>query len=93
MAFSSTGFNAIGGQSKAGNAPAIYTYSSTDAQSVIRVSGYFNSIASLLKVGDIIFCYSATGGTPVMSTAYVNSNTGTVVDITDGVTVTATDTD
>jgi hypothetical protein len=93
MAFSSTGFNAVGGQSKAGNAPSIYTYASTDAQSVIRASGYFNSIAAILKVGDIIFCYSATGGTPVMSTAYVNSNTGTVVDITDGVTVTATDTD
>jgi hypothetical protein len=93
MAFSSTGFNAVGGQSKAGNAPAIYTYASADAQSVIRVSGYFNSVASILKVGDIIFCYSATGGTPVMSTAYVNSNTGSVVDITDGVTVTATDTD
>jgi hypothetical protein len=93
MAFSSTGFNTIGGQSKAGNAPSIYTYTSTDAQSVIRVSGYFNSVASILKVGDLIFCYSATGGTPVMSTAYVNSNTGTVVDITDGVTVTATDTD
>ena len=93
MAFSATGFNAIGGQSKSGSAPAIYSYSSTDAQSVIRVSGYFNSVASVLKVGDIIFCYSATGGTPVMSTAYVNSNTGTVVDITDGVTVTSTDTD
>jgi len=93
MAFSSTGFNSIGGQSKAGNAPAIYTYTSTDAQSVIRASGYFNTVASILKVGDLIFCYSATGGTPVMSTAYVNSNTGTVVDITDGVTVTATDTD
>ena len=93
MAFSATGFNAVGGQSKAGNAPAIYTYSSTDAQSVIRASGYFNTVASILKVGDLIFCYSATGGTPVMATAYVNSNTGTVVDITDGVVVTATDTD
>jgi hypothetical protein len=93
MAFSATGFNAIGGQSKSGNAPSIWTYTSTDAQSAIRVSGYFNSVASLLKVGDLIFCYSATGGTPVMSTAYVNSNTGSVVDITDGVTVTSTDTD
>jgi hypothetical protein len=93
MAFSTTGFNPIGGQSKAGTAPAIYTYASTDAQSVIRASGYFNTIAAILKVGDIIFCYSATGGTPVMSTAYVNSNTGTVVDITDGVVITATDTD
>jgi hypothetical protein len=93
MAFSSTGFNTIGGQSKAGNAPSIYTYTSTDAQSVIRASGYFDSISSILKVGDLIFCYSATGGTPVMSTAYVNSNASGVVDITDGVTVTATDTD
>ena len=93
MAFSATGFNAVGGQSKSGNAPAIWTYSSTEAQTAIRVSGYFNSVASLLKVGDIIFCYSATGGTPVMSTAYVVSNSAGVVDITDGVTVTATDTD
>ena len=93
MAFSATGFNAIGGQSKSGNAPSIWTYASTDAQSVIRVSGYFNSVSSVLKVGDIIFCYSATGGTPVMSTAYVVSNASGVVDITDGVTVTATDTD
>jgi len=43
MAYSSTGFNAIGGQSKSGNAPSIYTYASADAQSVIRASGYFNS--------------------------------------------------
>lgn len=93
MAFSATGFNAIGGQSKSGNAPSIWTYTSTDAQSTIRASGYFNSVASLLKVGDLIFCYSATGGTPVMSTAYVNSNASGVVDITDGVTVTSTDSD
>jgi hypothetical protein len=93
MAFSSVGFSAVGGQSKAGNAPAIYTYSSADAQTVIRVSGYFNSVSSILNVGDIIFCYSATGGTPVMSTAYVVSNASGVVDITDGVVITATDTD
>jgi hypothetical protein len=93
MAFSATGFNTVGGQSKSGNAPAIYSYASTDAQTVIRVSGYFNAVSSVLKVGDIVFCYSATGGTPVMSTAYVVSNASGVVDITDGVTVTATDTD
>jgi hypothetical protein len=93
MAFSATGFNTVGGQSKSGNAPAIYSYASADAQSVIRASGYFNSVSSVLKVGDIVFCYSATGGTPVMSTAYVVSNASGVVDITDGVTITATDTD
>jgi len=58
MAFSATGFNAVGGQSKSGNAPAIWTYSSTDAQSVIRVSGYFNSNGSA--------CYWITGGRPFL---------------------------
>jgi hypothetical protein len=93
MAFDSVGFSSVGGQSKAGNAPAIYTYASADAQTVIRFLGYFNAVSSILKVGDIIFCYSATGGTPVMSTAYVVSNASGVVDITDGVVITATDTD
>ena len=94
MAFSATGFSTIGGQSKSGNAPAIYSYSSTDAQSVIRASGYFNTVSAQLKVNDIIFCISASGGTPVLSTAYVNANSSAgVVDITDGVTITSTDTD
>lgn len=94
MAFSLAGFNPIGGQSKAGNAPQIWTYTSTDAQSVIRASGYFNTVSAQLKVNDIIFCISASGGTPVLSTAYVNANSSAgVVDITDGVTITSTDTD
>lgn len=92
MAFSDIGFNTHGA-SKAGNAPSIHTYSTADAIADVNTAGYFNAIASLLRVGDIIFVYSSTGGTPAMSIVYVNSNTGTVVDVTDGLTVTATDTD
>lgn len=92
MAFSDVGFNTHGA-SKSGNAPSVHTYSTTDTIGDVNTSGYFNSIASLLKVGDIIFCYTSTGGTPAMSIVWVNSNTGTVVDVTDGLTVTATDTD
>jgi hypothetical protein len=92
MAFSDVGFNTHGA-SKSGNAPSVHTYSTTDAIGDVNTSGYFNSLASLLKVGDIIFCYTSTGGTPAMSIVWVNANSGTVVDVTDGLTVTATDSD
>ena len=92
MAFSADGFNTHGA-SKSGNAPSMHTYSTTDAIGDVNTAGYFNSIASLLKVGDVIFCYTSTGGTAAMSVVWVNSNTGTVVDVTDGLTVTATDSD
>lgn len=92
MAFSATGFNTHGA-SKAGNAPSVHTYSTADAIADVNTAGYFNTIASILKVGDIIFCYTSTGGTPAMTIVWVNSNTGTVVDVVDGLTVTATDSD
>jgi hypothetical protein len=46
-----------------------------------------------LKVSDIIFCYTSSGGTPAMSIVWVNANNGSTVDVTDGLTVTATDSD
>ncbi len=92
MAFSATGFNTHGA-SKSGNAPSVHTYSTADAIADVNTAGYFNTIASLLRVGDIIFCYTSSGGTPAMSIVWVNSNTGTVVDVTNGTTVDATDSD
>lgn len=91
MAYSSTGLSAAGGQSKAGNAPQLWTYKSADAIADVNTSGYFNSAASLLKVGDIIFVYDSA--TPTSSIVFVASNTGTVVDVTNGLTVTATNSD
>lgn len=92
MPFAADGFNTHGA-SKSGNAPSVHTYSTADTIADVNTTGYFNSLASLLRVGDIIFCYTSTGGTPAMSIVWVNSNTGSVVDVTDGLTVTATDTD
>lgn len=92
MAFSMTGFNTHGA-SKAGNAPSMHTYSTADAIADVNTSGYFNGVASVLKVGDVIFCYTSTGGTAAMSIVWVNSNTGSVVDVTNGTTVDATDSD
>lgn len=91
MAFSATGWNTIAA-GKAGNAPSLYSYKTADAQTAVNDAGYFNSLASILKVGDVIFIYStASSGSLVVS--YVNANDGSTVDIADGTTISATDTD
>ena len=91
MAFAMSGLTAIG-QSKRGNAPGLFLYKTADTQATVNTAGYFNSIASLLTVGDIIFVYDST--TPSLVLTYVNQVTAAgVVDIADGTTVSATDTD
>ena len=93
MAYDADGLNLIGGGNKAGNAPQIWSYSTTDAQSTVRAAGYFNSASDLLKINDVSLVASATGGTPVLTWSYVNANASGVVDTVDGLTITATDTD
>jgi hypothetical protein len=91
MAFAMSGLTAIG-QSKRGNAPGLFLYKTADTQATVNTAGYFNSIAALLTVGDIIFVYDST--TPSLVLTYVNAVSGAgVVDIADGTTVSATDTD
>ncbi len=91
MAFNKDGFATIAA-SKAGNAPSIYSYKTADTQATVNTVSYFDSIASLLKVGDIIFVYDST--TPSLVLTYVNAvSSAGVVDIADGTTVSATDTD
>jgi hypothetical protein len=77
-----------------GAAPkSLWYYSSADALTAIRVADYFLPAVNLLKLGDTLLIVSATGGTPLQAWAYVNSNTGAAIDITDGLAITATDTD
>jgi len=92
MAFSTTGFAAIG-TSKAGNAPSLYSYRTTDAIADVNTSGYFNSIASVVKAGDFILCVTSTGSTPVASMVYVLTNASGVVDVSDGTVFAATNGD
>ena len=91
MAYSETGLQPIGGQAKAGNSPQMWAYTSTDAIATVRASGYFNDAADLLKVNDLI--YVVDSNTPTRTLSVVLSNTGTVVDISDGTTISSTDTD
>lgn len=91
MAFTKADFQVIGGQ--VGSGPKFCVYTSADALTVIRVADYFLELIDVLEVNDTILVVSASGGTPVLSLNYVNSNTGTAIDVTDGLVITATDTD
>ena len=92
MAFNATGFATIGA-SKAGNAPSLYAYSTADTIADVNTSGYFDTLSDNLSVGDVILVRSSTGGTQALSFVYVASNASGVVDVTDGLTITATDSD
>ncbi len=91
MAYSVDGLQPIGGQSKAGNAPQMWSYTSADAIATVNTSGYFNDAADLLKVGDLM--YVRDSATPTASLVIVLSNTGTVVDVSDGTTISVADAD
>lgn len=92
MAYSATGFSTIGA-SKAGSSPSLYAYSTADTIADVNTTGYFNGLATVLSVGDVIITRTSTGGTQALSLVYVASNASGVVDVTDGLTITATDTD
>jgi hypothetical protein len=93
MAYSSTGLNLASG-SKAGNAPQFWTYKTADLITAVDGSGYFNSAASLLKVGDLMYVHANSAGTtPTYGFVIVTSNTGTVVDVTNATALGAIDSD
>jgi hypothetical protein len=87
MAYSASGLSRMAG----GGGHSLWFYDSTDAMTVVRASGYFNDAASMLNVGDAIFVLDSDA--PTMSVAVVLSNTGSVVDISDGTAISVTDTD
>lgn len=92
MAYSATGLNLVAG-SKAGNAPQVWTYQSADAIGDIDGSGYFNSAASILKVGDLMYVYSSVGGSVAFGFVVVNGNDGSTVDVTSVTAIGAIDSD
>ena len=91
MAYSVTGLQSIGGQSKAGNAPQIWSYTSTDAIATVNTAAYFNDASDLLKVGDLM--YIRDSNTPTASLVVVLSNASGVVDVSDGTAISVADAD
>ena len=94
MAFAMNGWNPIGGQSKKGTAPQLFTYTTTDAVADVNTEGYFNTVNAQLAVGDVIISVTSTGGTLASSIHTVASvSAAGVVDVTDGTTIAQTDSD
>lgn len=104
MAFTFNNFAPVGNSSKPlqgvgtsslTGAPSIWSYATADTKATVDTAGYFNAVANLVKVGDLIYVLSGagSGGTLAASLVVVNSNSGGIVDVNDGTAITMTDTD
>lgn len=89
MAFSASGLTRLAGASGV----SLWHYATTDTIADVNTAGYFNSAANMLAINDVIIAVTSTGGTPVVSHTYVNANSGSVVDVVNGVAITDTDSD
>ena len=87
MAYAASGLSRIGGDSN-GN---LWTYSTADAIATVNTEGYFNSAANMLAIRDVIIV--ADTNTPTTNFVTVLSNTGTVVDVSNGTAIVETDGD
>jgi hypothetical protein len=87
MAYAASGLARIGGDSNG----SLWMYTSADAIATVNSAGYFNSAANMLAVRDLIIVCDTN--TPTTNFVNVLSNTGTVVDVSDGTAVVETDGD
>ena len=69
----------------------IHTYSSADAIATVNTSGYFNDLANIVNVFDVILVVDTA--TPTANWVNVLSNASGVVDVSDGTAIVQTDTD
>ncbi|MEO2177209.1 MAG: hypothetical protein ABGY96_24350 [bacterium] len=87
MAFSYTNLTSLA----YGNGFTLWHYTSADAKATMDSSGYFNDAADVLNVNDLVVAIDTA--TPTMTLMIVLSNTGSVVDVSDGTAISQTDTD
>lgn len=91
MAYTPADLQAVGAQP--GNSPTLWSYTTVDTQADVNTSGYFNDASAILSVGDLIYGYVDSDGTPAAVLFYVLSNASGVVDVNDGTVLAATDSD
>ena len=87
MAYNSANLTRLGGASNGD----LWLYISADAIGTVNTSGYFNDAANMLSVRDVIIVCDTN--TPTTNFVNVLSNTGTVVDVSDGTAIAETDGD
>ena len=78
MAFSATEFLPMSAMGNS-NAPRHWSYTTPDAKATVVASGYFNDVADVLQVGDLIWSVDANGGTETFTLVFVDAITAGVV--------------
>ncbi len=94
MAFTKDTFGPIGGQSRRGKQPQMFSYKTEDSAATVDSAGYFNEVLNMLEVNDVILRVTTSSG--AFSTAgfhVVKDKSATAVDVTDALALTTTDTD
>ena len=76
-----------------GNGKSMWAYHTTDAATDVDAADYFLSAIGKLKVGDVIqvhvYTSAITGAISTVGFHFVNSNTGTAIDVADVLAITA----
>jgi hypothetical protein len=73
---------------------SMWQYTSTDSVATVRVSGYFTNGYDLgMRKGDIVLVLDNDASPITGAWCWVTEATSTTVDLSDGVTVTGTDSD
>ena len=74
--------------------PRIWVYSSVDAVSLVRVAGYFTDGWTLgMRKGDVVLVLDNDASPITGSWCWVSAASSTSVDLSDGVTITGTNSD
>jgi hypothetical protein len=105
MPFIRRNLSPIGGQStpiQNGSAetvpgcPAIWSYRTADAAATVDTAGYFNEMANVLKVGDLIYRLTIDGTGAVTAAGFhvvLSVSAAGVVNVSDTLALTITNTD
>jgi hypothetical protein len=102
MPFALANFGPLGGQSRRGTGansapgqPQMWSYRTDEATADVDTSGYFNAVAPLLEVGDLIYRVTVNGSGVVQSAGWhvVMTKSAGVVNVSDVTALTVTNTD
>ncbi len=63
------------------NGFTLWHYTTPDAATAVDTSGYFNTAADMVRVGDMILANTDTAGSYATGVFVVAGNSGTVVDV------------
>ncbi len=75
------------------NGFTLWHYTTTDLDTDVDTSGYFNAAADMVRIGDIVIANADTNGVAKAGLYWVNANSAGVVDVADITQIGVLDTD